>query len=89
MSVYIDPRKAKKIEETPAPAETVEEWTEKIKAMDNETVGRKVAAAFGCTVYISSCFYVLLELDHGWHVWTTCIGLLEIIWFTSNGTSNF
>ncbi len=57
MSVYIDPRKAKKIEETPAPAETVEEWTDKIKAMDNETVGRKVAAALGA-LFISPLVFM-------------------------------
>ncbi|WP_124981635.1 hypothetical protein [Nonlabens xiamenensis] len=57
MSVYIDPRKTKKVEEKAAPTPTAEEWMEKVQRMDNEELGRKIVAGFGA-LFISPLVFM-------------------------------
>ena len=47
MSVYIDPRKTKEVKEEEIKAPPTEDWMEKIDKMDNEELGRKIAAGVG------------------------------------------
>ena len=47
MSVYIDPRKTKEVKQEEFETPRTEEWMAKIEKMDNEELGRKIAAGLG------------------------------------------
>tara|TARA_B100000886_G_C20410404_1_gene486758 strand:+ start:1795 stop:2073 length:279 start_codon:yes stop_codon:yes gene_type:complete len=46
LSVYIDPRKTKEVKPEEVKPSPTEDWMAKIEEMDNETLGRKIAAGF-------------------------------------------
>ena len=59
MSVYIDPRKTKEVKQEEVEAPRTEEWMAKIEKMDNEELGRKIAAGLGYLL-ISPLVFMLL-----------------------------